>query len=174
MEKHYEKGLLFRNLPDEVDRFDGLSTQSDLRTDLINLIAEFGEPLQRVEMLKSQEYGENSAFVTFRNKYLDLNNVKDGFDGLIFENWPPLFVEVIDMCFSPRIYEQNRQMISSDLDHTYVCIQTEGMFSLEALNMMILFFISFLAMLLLDNLCFTMFYHFAFQNCFLCGFKTYR
>ena len=121
MEKHYEKGLLFRNLPAEIDRYDGLSTQSDLRTDLAHLVAEFREPLQNVEMLKSHIYGENCAFVTFRNKYLDLNNVKDCFDGLIFENWPPLIVEVKDMCFSPKVHEQNRRIISSDLDHTYVC-----------------------------------------------------
>ena len=124
MEKHYEKGLLFRNLPAEIDRYDGLSTQSDLRTDLAHLVAEFHEPLQSIEILKS--HNENRAFITFRNKYLDLNNVKDCFDGLIFENWPPLIVEVKDMCFSPRVYEQNRRIISSDLDHTYVCTMYQG------------------------------------------------
>lgn len=97
MEKEFEKGLLFRNLPVEVDRSDGLSTQLDLRTDLALLIAEFGEHIKNLRVLTSNMFDTNSAVVTFRNKNLDLNNVKDCFDGLIYKDWAPLFVEVIEI-----------------------------------------------------------------------------
>ena len=63
MEKEFDMGLLFRNLPEEVDQSDGLSTQLDLRTDLAQLIAGFGETIRSLKML-----GENMAIATFKNK----------------------------------------------------------------------------------------------------------
>ena len=109
MEREFEKGLLIRNLPVEVDRSDGLSTQLDLKTKLTELIANFGEKIEQIEMAAAK----NMALVTFKNKYLDLDNVKDCFDGLLFEDWPPIFVEVICGFFQAR---RKREEIERPID----------------------------------------------------------
>ena len=42
-------------------------------------------------------FSKKLAVVTFLNKFLDLTNIKEALEGILYKNWPPLEVEVVDI-----------------------------------------------------------------------------
>ena len=78
-------GLLFRNL----------AMNETTSTDLAAMIEKsgFGE-IESLEMFKLAD--EKIAKVVFANKKLDLENIKDAFNGIIWEN-QPIFVDLIEI-----------------------------------------------------------------------------
>ena len=80
-----DHGLLFRNL----------AMNETTSTDLAAMIEKsgFGE-IESLEMFKLAD--EKIARVVFANKKLDLENIKDAFNGIIWEN-QPIFVDLIEI-----------------------------------------------------------------------------
>ena len=80
-----DHGLLFRNI----------AMNETTSTDLAAMIEKsgFGE-IESLEMFKLAD--EKIAKVVFANKKLDLENIKDAFNGIIWEN-QPIFVDLIEI-----------------------------------------------------------------------------
>ena len=80
-----DHGLLFRNL----------AMNETTSTDLAAMIEKsgFGE-IESLEMFKLAD--EKIARIVFANKKLDLENIKDAFNGIIWEN-QPIFVDLIEV-----------------------------------------------------------------------------
>ena len=120
---HYvtlDHGLLFRNL----------ALNETTSTDLAAMIEKsgFGE-IESLEMFKLAD--EKIARIVFANKKLDLENIKDAFNGIIWEN-QPIFVDLIEIegffrISTSRFKETSNYPVNTAyLGRTYICMKNAG------------------------------------------------